>query len=212
MKRDSSKTILVLSVIILLIIAITLIVTMNKYGVLTGKSTTSDDYAAANLTISSQASLRFTDAECNFGSGSVEEEALFAIVYSNGTAINTTGGDGVDWHGCTDGLTVQNDGDVDLSVTFTSSADADTFITSSTDRYAASFKWKSVNDSKCTSPGAINDYTDIAAATPATACANLTWAEESGAGGNLTLHFRLEIPEDALGTKGSIITATGTSI
>ena len=211
MKRDSSKTILVLSVIILLIIAITLIVTMNKYGVLTGKST-SDDTAAANLTISAQASLRFTDAECNFGSGAVDEEALFAIVYSNGTVINESSGVGDSWGGCTDGLTVQNDGDVDLSVTFSSSADKDTFITSSTDRHTASFKWKSTNDSTCTSAGDIDSYSEITAATPTTACANLTWAEESGAGGTLQLDFKLEIPEDALGTKGSIITATGTSI
>ena len=56
MKKDSSKTILVLSVILLLVIAITLIITLNKYGVITGRST-SDDTATANLTISASKSL-----------------------------------------------------------------------------------------------------------------------------------------------------------
>lgn len=205
MRKDSSKTILVLSIILLLIIAITLILTLNKYGVITGHDTgTSTDTATANLTIAEQASLRFTDAECNFGSGQVDEEPLFAIVYSNGTVINGTG-----WDGCTDGLTVRNDGDVDLSVAFTSSAYASDFITASTDRHTASFKIKSTNDSTCTSAGDIDDYTEWTAS--AVACANLTWAED-GAGGTLQIDFELEIPEDALGTKGAIITATGTSL
>jgi len=208
MKKDSSKTILVLSIILLLVIAITLIITLNKYGVLTGRTTYSNDTATANLTISEQASLRFTTATCDFGSGSVDEEPTYAIVYSNGTStINGT------WTPTCTGLVVQNDGDVDLSVAFSSSAGTAEFITSSTDRATPYFNWKSVNDTTCKDvSGCITTFTEITADTPADACKNLTWAEESGAGGSLTLHFELYIPEDALGTKGAVITAIGTSI
>jgi len=200
----STKLILTLSVIIVLTSLILLVITLNKYGV-TGFVTTSTDTGTANLSINAQASLRFTEADCNFGGGSVGEDSTYAMAWSNGTTQNTTGGNGVDWKDCTNGLTVRNDGDVELSVAITSSGDKDSFIGGS----SPSFKVKSTNTSTCKIAGVVDSYTEFTGSK--NICGNLTYSG-SGAGGTLQIDFELKIPENAVGTKGTVITATGTSI
>jgi len=198
----TTKLILTLSVIIALVSVVLLVITLDKYGI-TG-FTSSTDTAYANLTIAEQASLRFTDAECSFGSGTVQEEPIFAYAYSNGTGpINGTG-----WAGCSNGLTVRNDGDIDLSVALTSDVTAAQFIGG--DRTTPSFKVKSTNTSTCTIAGAIGTFTEFSGSL--VACANLTYAGTGSEGGTLLIDFELKIPEDAIGTKGAVITATGTAI
>jgi Tfp pilus assembly protein PilX len=192
MKKDSSKFILTISIILLLIIAITLIVTLNKYGVITGRAS---DEGAANLTISSQASISFTDAECNFQEGSVDEEPTFALVNSSGSVINGTG-----WDDCTDGLNLSNDGNVNVSVTLSSNGDdASTFITGT----SPSFQIKAVSSS-CDGTDSLENYTEVSGGAQ-NACTN--WA----AGESMQIDFNLTIPEDATGTHGALITATGTA-
>jgi len=195
----STNIILILSVIIVLTSLSLLLVTLEKYDI-TGFVTTSTDTGTANFTIGEAASISFLDADCNFGGGSVEEESTYAMVWSNGTSQNTTGGDGVDWKDCDNGLNLSNMGNVDVSIALDSSLDADGFIGGN----SPSFKWKSTNDSSCMIAGAIDNYAEVSAG--ASACGNLTMV------GTLQIDFELKIPENAVGTKGTVITATGTSI
>ena len=189
MKKNSSKFILTLSVIVLLIVAITLIVNMNKYGAITGKAT---DTGTANLTINTSASISFTDSDCNFGSGYVDEAPTFAMVWSNGTVV-----DGQGWDGCTDGLTMSNDGNVNISVNVSSSQVASGFIGGT----SPEFKWNST-PSACGGTNDLDSFTTVTDDNSANACDNLTLAA------TIQLDFELKIPEDAVGTKGTVITQT----
>ena len=202
MKKDSSKLILTISVILLLIIAITLVVTLNKYGVITGRAT---DTGTANLTIEAEASISFSDADCDFGSGSVIEDAGSAILYSNGSDnINGT------WtnQSC-NGLTVQNDGNVNVTLNLTSGKDADDFIGGAA--ATNSFKWimSEGEAGSCAGTFSVNDtFTEITIS-PTVICTDFLYNDSKD---TINIDFELIIPEDALGTKGVIITATGTAL
>lgn len=189
----TSKLILTLSTIVLIIAVVMLVVTLNKYGVLTGRAT---DKGTANLTISAAASISFSDAVCDFGAGSVNETPTFANIYTgNGTCINGS------WTGnACDGLEITNDGNVNLTVTLASSGDKDAFIGGT----SPSFQWNVTDGTDCVGVEGITSLTEITG-TP-NACTNLTQA------GTLTIDFALTIPEDAEGTKGTVITATGTAV
>jgi len=186
-----SKLLMVLAVLAVVVTLVTLVVTVNKFGI-TGKAT---DYGAANLTKNSSASISFTDADCDFGSGYVDEDPTFALAYSNGTVINGTG-----WTGCTDGLTVSNDGNVNVSLTVASSAVASAFIGGT----SPSLKMKSVA-SACAGTDNLASYTEVTGSAQS-ACDN--WA----AAATSQIDFELTIPEDApSGSTGTVITAVGTA-
>ena len=187
----STKLILNLSIIVLLATLLVFIVTLNKYGVLTGKAS---DTGHANLTISEAASIAFTDATCDFGSGSVNEDPIYAVIYTgNESTVNGT------WTAC-DGLTMTNEGNVNLTVTVASSNAAADFIGGT----GPSFKWIAADGGDCVGTAGLTGLTEISG-TP-NVCDNLTQA------GTIDLDFALLIPEDAVGTKGTVITATGTAI
>ena len=200
-EKPSSKLILTLSIILLIIIAVTFFLIFNKYGIMTGRVT---DTGTANITINESASIIFTDDVCNFGGGYVNEIPTFAIVYSNGTVVN-----GTDWGGCTNGLTVTNIGNVNLTVDLNSTQNASGFIGGSEVR---SFKWKAINstgNNSCIGTSDITDYTEVDFTSPPTICSNLKWASGYN---SMQIDFQLTIPKDAVGTKGTVITATGTAV
>lgn len=186
----TSKLILTLSAIILIVSLLLLIITLNKYGI-TGKAT---DTAYANLTIDTAASISFTDADCNFGSGSVDEVPTFAVIYTgNETTVNGT------WTAC-DGLTMTNDGNVNLTVTVGSDVAAADFIGGT----SPSFQWIAADGGDCVGTAGLTSLTEVSG-TPSV-CDNLTMA------GTIDLDFALVIPENAVGTHGAVITATGTAV
>ena len=201
---EKGNTVLTLSWIILIATLLVLVVSLNKYGI-TGFSTSTDN-GTVNLTITAQASLRFVTSTCDFGSGNVDEEPLFAILYSNDTEVNGTG-----WAGCTDGLTLRNDGDVALTVTVSSSLTAAQFIggNQATPEIAVA----SSNSTGGCSGTLLTGFTDIAGSP--NVCDNLGYKNESGAGNMIRLDFKLTVPEDATPSataKSTVITALGTSI
>lgn len=186
-----SKLLMVLAVLAVVVTLVTLVVTVNKFGI-TGKAT---DTGTANLTINSSASISFTDADCDFGSGYVDEIPTTATVWSNGSVV-----DGQGWDGCTNGLEVTNDGNVNVSLTLTSSSVASAFIGGT----SPSFKIQSVA-SACTGTDSLNSYTEITGGAQQ-ACTD--WA----AAATSQVDFELIIPEDApSGSSGTVITATGTA-
>jgi len=188
----TTKLILTLSVIIALISAVLLVITLNKYGI-TGFAT---DTAYANLTIASSASITFTDDTCDFGSGAVDEIPDFALIYT-GNASEENGS----WVGSAcDGLTATNDGNVNLTVNFSSDTVASGFIGGTTPL----FNWIAGSGS-CVGTAGIAALTAVTT-TGQTACDNLSMS------GTIDLDFGLKIPEDAVGTHGAVITATGTAV
>ena len=189
----TTKLILTLSVIIALISVVLLVITLDKYGI-TGRAT---DTAYANLSISASASITFTDDTCNFGAGAVDEIPDFASIYTgNASTVNGT------WTGSAcNGLTATNDGNVNLTVTFSSDVEAADFIGGT----SPEFKWIAADGSDCVGVEGITSLTAVTTA-PQNACTNLTMA------GTLDLDFALKIPENAVGDHGAVITATGTAV
>jgi hypothetical protein len=186
----TTKLILTLSVIIALVSAVLLVITLDKYGI-TGRAT---DTAYANLTISASASITFTDDTCDFGAGAVDEVPDFASIYTGNTS--TVNGS---WTAC-NGLTATNDGNVNLTVDFKSDVLAASFIGGT----SPEFKWIA-SGASCVGVAGITSLTDVTL-TDQNACDNLSMA------GTIDLDFGLKIPENAIGTHGAVITATGTAV
>jgi len=206
----NKNTVLTLSWIVMIATLLVLIVALGKFGVFTGFATEGTN-GTVNLSITEQASLRYTYDSCDFGAGSVNESALYAVAYSNGTTINGT------WDastGCANGLELQNDGDVDLSVAVTSSLTALEFIggnQATPSIYVASSDVTSVNCTVAGGGSLTTGYEDLSSAV--TVCDNLTWFNETGPGASIRLDFELTIPEDATPSTAAstVITATGTA-
>ena len=186
-----SKLLMVLAVLAVVVTLVTLVVTVNKFGI-TGRAS---DTGTANLTIAAAASISFTDNACDFGSGAVNEEPTFAIVYTGNTST-----DNGTWTAC-DGLTMQNDGNVNLTVTVASDVVASAFIGGT----SPSFKWIAADGSDCVGVEGLTTLTEVSG-TP-NVCTNLTQT------GTIDLDFALVIPENAPpGSTGAVITATGTAV
>lgn len=198
MKRE--KLILTLSWIIVLVTLLSLIVTLNKFGVITGQAT---DTGTANLTINETASVAFTDDVCDFGSGQVTEDPEipydYAYVYSDGSA--TVSGT---WSaGACDGLQIQNDGNVNVTVNLSASGYADTLIGGGT--VNSSILNMTAVPSSCDGTSNTNEsYSSWSS--EVTICSD--WPTDATA----DIDFILGIPEDAdPASNGIVITATATA-
>ncbi len=201
----SQKLILTLSWIIVITTLLTLIVVFNKFGVITGRAT---DTGEANLTINTSASISFVDNSVNWGSGSVDETPSFAILDTNGTTAAGTAVINGSWNNETTGLMLRNDGNVNVSVDLVSSKDAAAFIGGTN----PAFKWAISNNEtgSCAAGIANTGYTDVNTTAPGTRiCDDLQYADSND---ELIIDLYVRVPEDALGTKGAVITATGTAL
>ena len=192
------KSITMLSWIIAVVTLLVLVVSLNQYGI-TGFAT---DQGSANLTINTTASVAFYDDVCDFGSGAVEDnpEIPFdsATAWSNGTVIGAAAGS---WNGCTDGLLITNDGNVNVSVNVSVNTDSSSFISGTGD----SFKIKATTTA-CSGTAGTTAYTEIVQDAQNSICTDWDLGE------NATIDFELVIPEDATpGTSNAIITATATA-
>jgi len=192
----NSNLLTTLAVIVVITTLLTLIVTVNKIG-MTGKAT---DTATANFTINSAASISFITNVVNWGSGSVDEIPTAAYLYTNGTVVDGT------WNSVSQGLTLQNDGNVNVTVSLTSSKAAADFVGGTNPE----FKWLvSENESNSCSSG-LNPTSWTAVSTGSTTiCSNMSYDDSKDA---LDIDLMVKVPEDAIGTKGCVITATGTAI
>jgi hypothetical protein len=198
----ASKLILTLSWVIVITTLLTLIVTLNKFGVITGQAT---DTGEANLTIQEQASISFLVSQVNWGSGYVNEGAVSGTLDTEGTTTDTTGFTTV-----SEGLVIQNDGNVNVTLNISSSTNASTFIGGTN----PDFEWKASDNESASCTGGIQNigaYTNV----PATlnqhvlVCNDLLYSDSND---TIALDLKVVIPEDALGTKGTVITATGTAL
>ena len=192
-----SNTLIILAVLAVIVTLLTLVVTINKFGV-TGKAT---DTATANFTISSQASISFITNIVNWGTGTVEELAEYCTLDTEGNVAN-----GVGFTSVNQGLTLQNDGNVNITVNLTSSKDADSFIGGKNPL----FQWMVHNNesNSCLTGLTPTSYTTVTT-TATTVCTNMSYNDSSD---TIDIDLKVQVPEDAIGTKGCVITATGTAL
>jgi hypothetical protein len=194
--------ILTLSWIIVIATLLTLIVALNKFGVITGKDI---DTGEANITVTSTAAVRFIDGVCNFGSGQVNEDIALANITTHNTNV-----DGGTWTAC-DGLQFTNEGNVDVEANLSSNTAAAGLIPEAAGT-EAEFNWYVDNSTGCAGTSQIPNgtYVAIAADANVTACSNITFSGTP----TLDIEFELKIPQDATpsGESSATITLTGTAI
>jgi len=192
----NSNALVILAVLAVIVTLLTLIVAVNK---MTGKAT---DTATANFTINSAASISFITDVINWGSGSVDEIPTFGILDTEGTTTNTTGFTTVN-----QGLTLQNDGNVNVTVNITFSKNAAGFIGGTN----PTFKWKASDNESNSCNSAYNPsfYSGVSNISATNVCSNMPYDDSHDA---FDIDLQVEIPEDAVGTKGCVITAIASAI
>ncbi|MBU2562332.1 MAG: hypothetical protein KKF68_01600 [Nanoarchaeota archaeon] len=198
------NVLIVVAIISVSLAGINLILTIDKIqnaksitGFATGTGT-------ANLSVSAAASISFNHSLINWGGGSVDETPSFATLDTEGNVVGGT------WSALTGGLTVQNDGNTNVTLNISSSNDATDFIGGSAGEGPV-YRIRVVENKTGTcSAGTVypSTYTTFNT-TPIIICNNMSSDSSMNL---LTIHINITVPEDALGTKGSIITATATAI
>ena len=197
----TSKLLTVVAVFAIAFAAVNLLITMDKVGKLTGYAV--NDSGTANLTIIEDININFTVDLINWSSGGVLSPNDWAYLNSEGVMLNNFSFENV-----TDGLRLQSDSNVNISVNLSSSLDALNFLDGGIVRaIPSSFQWK------------MNDY-------EAGTCPTLTPTSYTGvstAGIEVCQNFGYDTPQDTIeidlavnisrqaptGVKGVVITATG---
>jgi len=201
-KINSTNLLMLVAIVAVGFATVNLIITIDKIGNIRTITGYEIDTATANLTISSQAVITFTNETTNWGTGNVDEAALSATLDTEGTVT-----DG-DWTPNYVSLILQNDGNVNVILNLSVGKSAASFIGGSADG-GPTYKLKiSANDTgSCPANSLVTYTTATTALMPG--CASLAFADASD---SINLDVQLKIPQDAVGTKGDIITATATAI
>jgi len=192
MKSDSESIIVYVSIAVIVISLFFIGMEVTGYAI--------SDTGLVNVTITSSASIVFTTALLDFGSGVVTPSAT-AVIDSDGT--NTS------WSGTAvnSELVLENDGNVNVSFTLLVNNAADAFIGGTTPTFEVK-----VNNSETNSCTAINanfsSYSSITTSAKL-ACDNFQFI--TGAD-TVNIDVNITINDDAVGAKTSTITATATAV
>ena len=199
--NKTNTFLLIGSIVIVVLAIINFSFNLDFMETLTGSATDTGD---VNLTLDAAASISFNVSELDWGQGSVDENSDYAWLVSNGTVVGGTSFDTV-----TQGLKVQNDGNINLTVNLSAGNYNATFIGGNEPVY----KWKvSNNESDSCAAGTIgvSGFTNVPNAAQSRACTNLSSIDTRD---SLNVDIELHVPEDATAeAKGSIITAEGTAV
>jgi len=199
--NKTNTFLLIGSIVILVLAIINFSFNLDFMKNLTGSATDTGD---VNLTLDAGASISFNVSELNWGQGSVNETYGFAWLVSNGTMLY-----GTSFNTVTQGLKIQNDGNVNVTVNLSANNYNATFIGGNEPVY----KWKvSNNESDSCAAGTIgvSGFTNVPNAAQSRACTNLSSIDTRD---SLNVDIELHVPEDATAeAKGSIITATATGV
>jgi hypothetical protein len=160
--------------------------------------------ATANLTVESAANINFTTDIINWGSGRHYTSSPAYLDTKAGTAV------GGNWSNVSTPLTLENIGNVNVTLNLSVGKTAATFIGGSN----PSYKWNVSNSeaSSCvnSSGGVTQNHTLGVYYNPNTTTA--MWCQVFGfadAADTIRIHFNLTVPADAFtGALGDIITAT----
>jgi len=181
---------------------IVIVISLASLGLkLTGFATTPAETAGINVTISTVAAINFTTDFVDFGTGSVDTGQANATVNTEGVLIGGTG-----WAPANN-LTLENIGNVNVSLALKSDKTAASFIGGTNPK----FQFKVINDSEPAScvGGDAGSYTDFDTSDD-TVCTNFPFEDDND---EVTIAIQLVIPSDSFsgGTPlTATITATGT--
>jgi hypothetical protein len=158
--------------------------------------------AEVNLSVASNLLINFTTDSINWGSGYVNPGAGNAYLYTNNTVTGGT------WSAVNGALVVENAGNENANITFKASNDAAGFIGT-----GAEYKINVTEGEVGSCAGGMvnnNTWNDINT-TELLYCGNFTTGSSAD---QLDIHVYVMIPETgvAIGSKGSIITATAETI
>jgi len=159
--------------------------------------------AVVNVTVSESAAINFTVALVNFASGSVTDGAAGATLE---TGVDSATADG-SWSGTQDALTLQNIGNVNVTLGFMASDVAADYLGGT----SPTFKYKVTNGASdagaCVSNGA-SDWTEFTTSN-AVACSPLQYEDSAD---EIDVDIQIYIPSDSnTGEQTATITATGTA-
>lgn len=178
---------------------IVIIVSLASFGFrLTGKA--AQDTAVVNVTVETAASINFSDDFIDFGSGAVN--GTFARLESNDTASV----DG-NWSYSADYFTLENVGNVNVSLDLQSGKNASEFIGGSSPDYE--FSLTDGESGSCNTSLTFGGWYDINT-TNSTICTPLDYVNSRNL---LNISVRLVIPSDSLtGSLTDSFTATATAV
>lgn len=174
-----------------------IVVSLASIGMqLTGFATTTDT-AVVNVTIDTSAAINFTVDFVDFGSGAVTNGTIGALLDTESTADNGT------WTPTATGFTLENIGNVNVTLGFYADKNASTYLGGSSPTFK--FKVTDVEANSCQNPSAAT-YTEFLT-TNITACSPLMFDD---ANDTIDLDIELFIPSDSFtGEQTATITATG---
>lgn len=173
-----------------------------------GHATSSGD---AKLTVSQNLEINFTDKSIDWGSGRVDTGDNAAVLYSNGTIINSTGGNA--WTSVNNPLVLENLGNTNASINLSAGSDADAFIGggSASDAPSPEYKWK-VSENEGDSCGTTFAPTSFSSVntTGEIVCDPFKYVDSRD---ELGIDIKVKVPYDApVESKSDTITATATAV
>ncbi len=201
-----SKFVLVLAVIVFIIPLVNFVILINQISELnriTGYSITAT--GTANLTVEQSASINFTVAAIDWGSGRVHGDGFAILSTADG---NVSGGN---WTNVSRPLTLENIGNINVSIKLAAAYAAADFLGGTSPLY----RWNFTNNESATSACCYTNRTNITLGNFTTAnlsmmvCNPLEYQDNYD---TLRIHFYLKVPSDSItGVRTDTITATATS-
>jgi len=196
---ENNNLLMIVAIIALCVALVNLGITINKIGDIREFTGYAIDTGTANLTITSNASIEFITDTINWGVGGVDETPTSAWMDSEGNVV-----DG-DWTSVSQGLTLQNDGNCNVTFTLTTSKNAAEFIGGTAVTPIFEIKLTNNQSDSCCGTNSLSTYT-TADKSAQQACDNFSFVDTADL---LDIDVNITIPEDALpGAKGTVITAT----
>jgi hypothetical protein len=119
MKKDNFIFIIALIIFFFSIYSFFKVFDRLENEILTGRAT---DSSMINITISPVALINFTISSVDWGAGAIESNSSYAIIDTRGNITNGT------WDPVSSGFVIANIGNVNLSLSFSSLHNADTFL------------------------------------------------------------------------------------
>jgi len=199
-KTTSNKLLISLIAILLILVVANVIILVVKNVEFSGHATSQTGYV--NITITTSISVNMTRSTIDWGSGVVADTKLSASL--NTTSESAAVSDG-NWS--TDNakaFILQNIGNINASLVFSSTKTAATFLGGTGPKYQWNFTNKDAGS--CTGGITLAAWTDVnSSATPCLQFGFLDTQDE------LYIDISLLVPYDAAGTKSDIITATAST-
>lgn len=199
--KQINNLLMTLAIIAVLITLVNLVITINKIGDI--KELTGHATGDVNVTIESTASINFNTSTINWGTGAVDNSQTSATLDTDaGTVTNGN------WTAIGNGLSLQNDGNTNVSFTLKSDKTAVDFIGGSSPSPTYKLKVSNNDTGACGSLANFSSFQEVTTSEQV-ACTNLGYDSTVDL---VEIDVQLVVPANTIGTKGSVITATATTI